>query len=169
MQTTIYITLGIVAVLAVIGYFLFFRSGKTPSVAMFGGIEGTLMQLQRHAFNNVVSPKTAKNPSEAEMQKMMQQTGTIHNLVRFIYSIENHEEGFLHVISSQLIGKKSQEFHVQCMLFVMLTLTRQLEEFGINEKDVSFDINESDSGTQYLYMLLNPQQHEKIASKSKPG
>lgn len=165
MQTTIYVTIGILIVLAIAVYFLFFRSGKSPSVAMFGAIESTLLQLQQRAFGNIVSPETAAKPSEAEMQKMMEQTGTVYNLVRFIYSIERHDQGFMHVISSQLIGDKTEEFHVQCMLFVMLTLTRQLEEFGISEKEVSFDISESDAGTQYLYMLLNPNQHQLISSK----
>lgn len=163
-QIVTLLTIAIIAI-AVFVWLKFFRNGRSPSVSLIMAIETAIMQLQQRAFQNVITEDAVSEPNEAQLQAMEHQKMSVQNLIELIYSIEHHEKGFLHVISSRLTVQRPKEFQIQCMLFVMVILTRQLDEFGISEKDVSFDVDQSELGTHYLYMLLTTEQHAKIGSK----
>ena len=49
------------------------------------------------------------------------------------------------------------------MLVAMLTLNKQLSDAAIKEDEVQFNIEESETGTQYIFMMLSEQQQQQIS------
>ena len=143
---------------------MWFRE-NTPSEAMFGLIHQGLRKLQVKVLRNILPEQQPGKAVGFNVKRMEDQTITLQNLIRFVYTVERQGDGFLHVISSQLIRRKSQKYQVQCTALVMLLLTRQLTEAGMNQEDVEFDIENSEMGTQYVCMLLDPSQHQQFADK----
>ena len=155
-----YILAGI-ALLLIAGFILW-RRGNTPSVAMFRAIDEGIRQLQRNALNNILPEHTEGSAKGFDPDAMTGQTVRLHDTIRFIYTVEHHQQGFLHVVSSQLLRAKSRKYHIQCMLVAMLVLNSQLAESGIKQDDVTFDVDQSELGTQYVCMLLPPPQHQQF-------
>ena len=138
------------------------RSAATPSVAMFQQIRETVTALQRIAASNVLPATGGEHVTGFSGERMMRQTARLDETIRFVYTVEEHERGFLHAVSSQLLRRKPQKYQLQCMLVVMLTLNQQLGDAGIEQEDVQFDISRSELGTHCVAMLLSPDQHDAI-------
>ena len=143
---------------------MWFRE-NTPSEAIFGLINRGLRKLQAKALRNILPEQEAGKAVGFNVRRMEAQTITLQNVVRFVYTVERQGGGFLHVVSSQLIRRKSRKYQVQCTAAVMLLLNQQLAEAGMNREDVEFDIEESEMGTQYVCMLLGPNEHRQFADK----
>jgi hypothetical protein len=139
----------------------------TPSTAMFGLINRGLRKLQAKALKNILPEQEAGKAVGFNVKRMEDQTITLQNTIRFVYTVECQGDGFLHVISSQLMQQKGPKYQVQCTALVMLLLTQQLDEAGMNQEDVEFDIEESETGTHYVCMLLDPSQHQQFADKAQ--
>ena len=95
---------------------------------------------------------------------MARQTGTVQDALRFVYTVERSDQGMLHVISSQLLKRRSQKYQVQATAVVMLLLTQRMRKSGLKEEDVSIDLSESELGTQYVQMRLSSAHHEQFAA-----
>jgi hypothetical protein len=89
---------------------------------------------------------------------------TLEGTIRFVYTVEQQDGGFMHLVSSQLKRPKGKKYQVQCMLVVMLVLNRQLGQAGIRQEDMKFEIDESALGTQYVGMLLNADQQARLSA-----
>ena len=161
-----YYIIGGIIVLLVAGFFIW-RLRTTPSVAMFGEIDKAIIRLQRTALNNILPEQTDVAVRDFDTDTMARNIANLHDTIRFIYTVEKHEHGFLHIVSSQLLRPKKQKYHIQCMLIAMMVLSRQLSDSGINQNMVSFDVGQSEFGTQYVLMLLSPQQHEQYSASVK--
>ena len=166
MPTNAYYIIGGIVVLLVVGFF-FWRRRATPSVAMFRAIDDAITRLQRTALTNILPEQPQGTVKGFDPDTMAGQTARLHDTIRFIYTVERHGFALLHIVSSQLLRPKSQKYHIQCMLVVMMVLNRQLDDSGIKQDDVSFDVDQSELGTQFVYMSLSPQQHEQLLERSK--
>jgi len=142
--------------------FVVARNSATPSVAMFQRIRETVLALQKTAALNVQPITDGEHVTGFSEERMMRQTANVNETIRFVYTIEQHEEGFLHMVSSQLLQPKPQKYQIQCMLVVMLTWNQQLGDAGIQQQDVQFDVSQSELGTHYVAMVLRPEQHEAV-------
>jgi hypothetical protein len=139
------------------------RSRATPSVAMFQAIDRGILDLQRKAIANVIPDQHGEIRGFDE-QAARGSTVTLEQTIRFVYTVEQREGSFGHIVSSQLKRPKGKKYQIQCMLVVMLVLNRQLERSGIKPDNVKFEIDESALGTQYVVMILTAEQHGRIAS-----
>ena len=151
-----------VAVIIIVGAIIR-KSRATPSVAMFHAIERGILDLQRKALADVLPDQQREIRGFAE-KAALGHTVTLKETIRFIYTVEQREGGFMHLVSSQLKQPRGKKYQMQCMLVVILVLNRQLEQAGIKQDDVKFDIDESAVGTQYVGMILTAEQHGRIMS-----
>lgn len=151
---------GVLAILLVV--VLLLRGGGTPSVLMFQQIRDAMLSLQANAakhIEKVTDDRRIRGISQAEVER---QTRQVQETIRFVYTIEEDSDHFIHTVSSQMIVQKPEKYQVQCMLIVMLTLNQQLEAAGIDPKAVPFDISRSEMGTHYVTMTLSPEQNAKV-------
>ncbi len=146
----------------------FWKRSNNPSVAMFGEIERAVRQLQCKAVDHVMEDGS-DYIARFNADSTAGQTVTIRNIFRMIYTVEHIREGFLHTISSQLKRAKGGNYHEQCTLIVMMVLQRELEEAGIKQDDVELQLEQSEFGTQYIYMLLDSNQHSRLSQRIKQG
>jgi len=130
-----------------------------PSSGTMGLIAKNILELRARAVRHIFA-----EGAESDIEVMNGLTARVSDAIRFIYTIEHFKGGLLHTVSSQLVCAKPREYQIQCMLIVMLTFNRELELTGISADDVELGIEESDLGTQYLRMLLSPEQHRRLLS-----
>lgn len=152
---------------AIIVIALVLRGGGTPSVVMFQQIRDAVISLQAIAATQIekaTDDGKIQGMSQAEMER---QTRRVQETIRFVYTIEEDRDHFIHTVSSQLIVRKPEKCQVQCMLVVMLTLNQQLETAGIDPKAVHFDVSRSEMGTHYVSMALSPEQNAKLLANPK--
>jgi hypothetical protein len=135
----------------------------TPSVAMFRAIDRGIQDVQRNAFHNVLPDRKGEIRCFDE-EAMRNQMLVLNETIRFVYTVEQRDSGFVHLVSSQLKRPKGEKYQVECMLVVMLVLNRQLAQVGIKQDEVKFEIQKSELGTHYVAMLLNTEQHERLAA-----
>lgn len=166
MPTYLYYAAGAVAILILVSIFVWHR-GQTPSDAIWNGIAEAIPQLQRRAVRNILPLQPPGGARDFQPQRAAAQTRRVADTIRLVYTVEQHEHGFLHAVSSQLVRRKSRKFHVHCALVVMLVLERQLTDSGITKEDVAFNVDQSDLGTFYVYMLLSPEQHQQFLGHMK--
>lgn len=138
------------------------RNDRLPAT-MFAQTDQAIRTIQRSALRTILPRSREGDPPDIDEERMRQCVTTVHRVIRFAYTIEEHPKGFLHTLSSQLIRPKPGKYHVQCMLTAMMVLYRELEESGIRQSEVTIELSESDEGTHYLGMLLNPRQHDWLA------
>lgn len=136
-----------------------------PSSGTMGLIAKSILELRAKAARHIFS-ESGNEGAEPDQEVMNGLTARVSDAIRFIYTIEHFKGGLLHTVSSQLVCAKPREYQIQCMLIVMLTFNRELELAGIPADDVALDIEESDQGTQYLRMLLSPEQQKRLLSAS---
>jgi hypothetical protein len=161
----IYIILIILIVVVAVYYF----RNQGPSVMMFSKISDGLSQIQKSAYGTIIPNSDSQSMANFDESKMKAQTVTLENTIRFVYTVEQNEYGFLHTISSQLLKRKNKKYQVQCMLVAMMTLNTQLKDASIEEGEVNFDIDESELGTQYIGMQLSEKQHEQLLGATENG
>lgn len=157
-----YVVAGVVALVAAAVGVVLWRRHNAPSAAMFAAIDQTVRELQRKALRNVLPEQKEGEVAGFDEKKMRDQTASLHDVIRFVYTVEHQQDGFLHVVSSQLKRARSKKYQIQCMLVVMLVFSRELAESGVEQEDVKFQIDESELGTQYVCMLLTPDQHDQL-------
>ncbi|HOX05402.1 MAG TPA: hypothetical protein PK280_03290 [Planctomycetota bacterium] len=129
---------------------------------MFGKIGDAVSKLQLRAAKNIFPYTPGEEIRGFNPDAMQDLTICVEDTIRFVYTIEKHPQGLVHIISSQLCKPKSKKYHVQCMLVVMASLLRQIGDAGINQNEVKFEITESDLGTQYVNMLVSLEHQEKL-------
>ncbi len=93
----------------------------------------------------------------------LNRTVTVNETIRFVYTVEQRDSSFVHLVSSQLRRPRGKKYQVECMLVVMLVLNRQLAQAGIEQEEVKFEISESALGTHYVGMVLNAEQHARLS------
>lgn len=140
-----------------------FRSRATPSVAMLRAVEGRILDLQRTALADVI-PDPHGELRGFDEQAARNRTATVDGTIRFVYTVEQRDGGFVHLVSSQLKRPRGSTYQVQCMLVVMLVLNRQLAQAGIKPEDVKFELDQSPLGTQFVGMVLNADQHARLSA-----
>ena len=139
------------------------RGGRTPSLAMFRAIEDGISRIQTAALRRVLPEQPEDGVKGFDREAMVEQTIRLQETIRFVYTVEQREDGFGHTVSSQLLKRKGRKYHLQCMLVVILILNRQLSNAGINQDDVAIGVDQSGLGTLYVHMSLSPEQHERFA------
>lgn len=159
-MTPIIITISVVIVCA-LAFFLI-RRGATPPAAMFGEIRTAILDLQHIASQAVLPLEATQTVAGIDQDQMLRQSCHIRETIRYVYTIEESENGLVHTISSQLLKPKPEKYQVQCMLIAMLTLNQRLEESGIDPKSVEFNIDRSETGTHYVAMLLPREKHDQM-------
>ena len=153
-----------VVVITVIVIFYRKRSGG-PSVQTLGRITDAIMTIQRVAVRNVFPQSKSGAITGINEKQMASQTAIVDDTIRFIYTVEEDEEDYLHIVSSQLVKRKRRRYQIEAMLIVLLALQRQLKECGVKPENVEFDIQESELGTQYVMMKLNEKQNGLLKRK----
>lgn len=136
------------------------KARDNPSMAMLGGIDSTVRNLQRTALDRLDTDPSGENPFDE--QQMLRQTATVQGTIRFVYSIERSEGVFLHTVSSQLVSRRSKAYQVQCMLVAILTLQRQWTAAGLSGTEVPMRIEESARGTHLVFLEFTPERHERF-------
>src|SRR5687767_12837360 len=127
-------TLAAIAVLVLL-VALVRRSRATPSVAMFQAIERGILDLQRKALADVIPDRQGELRRFSE-KAALGRTVTVEQTIRFVYTVEQRDGGFAHLVSSQLKRPRGKNYQIQCMLVVMLVLNRQLAQAGIKPDGV---------------------------------
>ncbi len=158
------ITIAVTIILTVA--WVVFRRRSTPPVELFGKIRSEILNLQRIASANILSLHQAQKLTGFDQNQMLRQSCHVAETIRYVYTIEESENGLIHTISSQMLKRKNEKYQVQCMLIAMLTLNQSLEAAGIDPKTVEFNIDRSVTGTHYLEMLLSQAQHDQMMSKN---
>jgi hypothetical protein len=158
------ITIAIIVILTV--SWVVFRRRSTPPVELFGQIRSAILDLQRIASANILSLQQAQKLTGFDQDQMLRQSCHVGDTIRYVYTIEEAQDGLVHTISSQMLKKKNEKYQVQCMLIAMLTLNQSLEAAGIDPKTVEFNIDRSVTGTHYLEMLLSRAQHDQMISNN---
>ncbi len=138
------------------------RRGATPSAAMFGEIRNAILDLQQVASRSIFPLEQSQNVTGIDQDQMQRQSCRVRETIRYVYTIEESENGLVHTISSQLLRPKPEKYQVQCMLIAMLTLNQCLEDSGIDPKSVEFNIDRSATGTHYVAMLLPREKHDRM-------
>jgi non-ribosomal peptide synthetase component E (peptide arylation enzyme) len=159
----IVIAISIILVVALLA----FRRGSTPPVEMFGQIRSEILDLQRIASANILSLKQAEKLTGFDQDQMLRQSRHVAETIRYVYTIEEAENGLIHTISSQMLKRKNEKYQVQCMLIAMLTLNQSLEAAGIDPKTVEFNIDRSVTGTHYLEMLISQSKHDQMMANNR--
>lgn len=144
-----------------VAYFLM-RDGSTPPVAMFGEVRTAILDLQRVASQNIFPLEQTQKVTGIDQEQMLRQSRRVCETIRYVYTVEESEDGVVHTISSQLLKPKPEKYQVQCMLIAMLTLNECLKESGIDPKSVEFNIDRSATGTHYVAMLLPRDKHDQM-------
>lgn len=155
----------IVAISVIIACALAFfsiRRGATPPVAMFAEIRTAILALQHVASQNILPLQQTEKVTGIAQDQMLRQSCHVRETIRYVYTIDESENGLVHTISSQLLRPKPEKYQVQCMLIAMLTLNQCLEESGIDPKSVEFNIDRSATGTHYVAMLLPRAKHDQM-------
>lgn len=129
---------------------------------MFGEVRTAILDLQRVASQNIIPLEQAQKVTGIDQEQMLRQTRQVCETIRYIYTVEESQDGVVHTISSQLLKPKPEKYQVQCMLIAMLTLNQCLEDSGIDPKSVEFNIDRSATGTHYVAMLLPRDKHEQM-------
>ena len=158
-----YITIAVLAIALVIHAVIFLTKRKHPSAAMSDAIAGAIVELQNTAIENVIAEENQKFDPDL----MARLTVTVEKTLRMIYTVHQHEEGFLHTISSQLISARGESYYIQCMLIMMLILQNELELIGTNADDAGLQMDQSETDTLYIEMLLTPGEHNRFSRKVK--
>ena len=159
-MTPIIIALSVVIACALA--FLLIRRGATPPAAMFGEIRTAILDLQQIASKNILRLEQAQKVTGIDQNQMLRQSCHVRETIRYVYTVEESENGLVHTVSSQLLRPKPEKYQVQCMLIAMLTLNQCLEESGIDPKSVEFNIDRSATGTHYVVMLLPREKHDQM-------
>ncbi len=160
------IIIAICVVIAGALIFLLVRRDATPPPAMFEEIRTAILELQRVASQNIFPIEQSRNVTGVDQRQMLRQSCRVRDTIRYVYTIEQSEEGLVHTISSQLTKPKPEKYQVQCMLIAMLTLNQCLEDSGIDPKSVEFNIDRSATGTHYVAMLLPRDKHDQLMANS---
>jgi len=158
-----YITIVVLAIALVIHAVIFLSKRKHPSAAMHDAIASAIVELQNTAIENVI----AEENQEFDPELMARLTVTVEKTLRMIYTVQQQEEGFLHTVSSQLTRAKGESYYIQCMLIVMLILQNELELIGTNADDADLQMDQSETDTLYIEMLLTPGEHNRFSRKVK--
>jgi hypothetical protein len=154
------------ALAALVVISVIFRRRSTPSVAMFEAIQHGILDLQQKALRSIL-PDHHGEIRGFDEATALDTVVALEDTIRFLYSVEEHEGGFLHLISSQLIRPRAEKYQIQCMLVVMLVLNRQLGEAGVQPEDVRFELTKSELGTHYVGMHLTAEQHRRLFGDSR--
>jgi hypothetical protein len=144
------------------------RNARTPSLAMWTSITGGIRGLQRIALQHILPGRTGDIRGFDE-KALASQAITLQDTVSFVYTVEEEDGGFLHIVSSKLKRDKDKKYQVECMLVVMMELNRILSEVGVVQEDVKFDIEESEVGTQYVAMHLTASQNDQLVAAIMPA
>jgi hypothetical protein len=160
----IWITIAVVVVILIL--FIVSRKRAIPPVEMFKEIGDAIFNLQKKAASNIHVAQDGKDITGISIDKMQNQTLRIQDTIRFVYTIEQNGDEIIHAISSQMLKPKPRKYQLSCMLFVMLTLNKQINEAKINPDDVQFNIDQSELGTLYVNMTLTHSQHDAILNLS---
>ena len=158
-----YITIAVLAIALAMHAVIFLTKRKHPSAAIHEAIEKAILELQNTAIDNVITEES-KGFDPNLMAKL---TVTVKKTLKLIYTVQQHEKGFLHTVSSQLKRTKGENYHIECMLIMMLILQNELELIGINPDDVKLQFDQSELGTLYIEMLLTPGEHNRFSRKVK--
>ncbi|OUT57348.1 MAG: hypothetical protein CBB71_15630 [Rhodopirellula sp. TMED11] len=150
------------AVLFVLGAVWWFRSRSLPPTSLMIEIRELLREMQVVAAENVLPASDGTSVPGIDQATMLKLTAQLRKTIRFVYTIEESDEGLTHRVSSQLLLPKPEKYQIQCMLIVMLTLNQCLEEAVIDPRSVSFQIDKSEQGTHYLAMALSKAQHDQL-------
>lgn len=140
--------------------------GEVPTSELMEEIDRDIRSLQLKAGAKVF-PEATEGGGGPEPSAMQDLCATAGGTIRFVYTVERFQGRLLHTLSSQLVADKSKQYHIQCMLVAMMVLQKEVDDAGIKPDDVKFDIAESDRGTQYLRVLLTPDQHRLVMEKAK--
>jgi hypothetical protein len=159
-MTPLFIALFVVIACALAFYWI--RRGSTPPAAMFDEMRAAIRELQQIASQNILPLEQTQKVTGIDLEQMLQQSRQVGNIIRYVYTVEEAENGIVHTISSQLLKPKPEKYQVQCMLIAMLTLNQCLEESGIDPKSIEFTIDRSATGTHYVAMLLPPEKHTQM-------
>jgi len=138
------------------------RRGATPPAAMFGEIRTAILDLQQVASQNILPLEHSQKVTGIDQDQMLRQSCHVRETIRYVYTIEESENGLVHTISSQLLRPKPEKYQVQCMLIAMLTLNQCLEESEIDPKSVEFNIDRSATGTHYVAMSVPREKHDQM-------
>jgi hypothetical protein len=145
---------------------LVLRRGSTPPVEMFEQVRRAILDLQKVAAENILQLEQAQKLTGFDQNQMLRQSCHVAETIRYVYTIEEAENGLIHTISSQMLKRKNEKYQVQCMLIAMLTLNQSLEAAGIDPKSVEFQVNRSVMGTHYLAMFTSREVHEKLIANT---
>lgn len=168
-------TIGQVAVVAVvlgICALLAYRSLRSRmSTRHIQELSAGLLTLQRRAFKNVMSPPDEGHrlPSRKDLQQSHFNTCQQFGIV---YTIAHENGSYIHTISGKAPGRP-RKFVIESMLILILELTRQFEEAGYQFDEAGhgdspkLNIAESELGTQFIELLLTPEQHERLAQVAR--
>lgn len=162
MESSLSIIAGIIILLIIV--FVVRQRGATPPLTLWRLIEEAIPPLQRIALTTILPREAPGHITGFDADAMNRQVVSLHETIRFVYTIEKDAERFVHIVSSQMLRPKPPKFQIECMLVVMLVLNRQLGEAGIKHEDVSFEVNQSELGTHYIYMFLSPAQQEQLVA-----
>ena len=158
-----YITIAVITIALVIHAVMFLTKLKHPSTAMYDAIAGAIIELQNTAIENVIAGEN----QGFDPDLMTKLTTTVKKTLRLIYTVEQQEERFLHTVSSQLKCNKGENYHIECMLIMMLILQNELELIGTNTDEVELQFDQSELGTLYLEMLLTQGEQNRFSRKVK--
>lgn len=164
-MTPILIAISVVVVIALA--FLLIRREATPPAGMFMEIRAAILDRQRVASQNILPLEQAQKVTGIDRDQMLRQSCHVRETIRYVYTIEESENGLVHTISSQLLKPKPEKYHVQCMLVAMLTLNQCLDESGVDPKSIEFNIDRSATGTHYVAMLLSRDKHDQIMANCR--
>lgn len=163
-MSPIIITIAFIVILVVA--FQMFRRGSTPPVEMFGQIRSAILDLQRIASGNILLLEQSQKLTGFDQEQMLRQSCHVGETIRYVYTIEEAENGLVHTISSQMLKRKNEKYQVQCMLIAMLTLNQSMEAAGIDPKSVEFNIDRSVTGTHYLEMFISRAKHDTLMANN---
>ena len=157
----------LIYILSVLGILLFICAlnylDKLKNRSILKAIKNTFIELQRKAIDNVISEKSI----ESDFHLPLDLTVTIKNKLRLIYTVDEGKEGFLHTISSQIKDEEDRDFHVECMLYIMMILHYELEMIDINQEDAAIQFDGSEFGTLFLELFLTQGEHNRFSKKIK--
>jgi hypothetical protein len=166
--TPIFVTIAVLIASGIVFFLL--RRSTAPPAAMFAEIRTAILDLQRVASQNIFLVGQTHKLNGIDQDHMLRQSCHVRETIRYVYTIEESESGFVHVISSQLLKPKPEKYQIQCMLIAMLTLNQCLADSSIDPKSVEFNIDRSATGTHYVAMSLTRQQHDQmLASRNRAG
>jgi hypothetical protein len=150
--------LGIVLFICILNYW-----DKRKDQSIFKAIKNTFMELQRKAIDNVTHEKN----QGFNLDLMSNLSATVKKKLSIVYTVKQGDEGFLHTISLKMKGGGDKDFHIECMLHIIMILHSQLKQIGISEEDASIQFDESKYGTLFVELFLTPGEYERFSNKIK--